>query len=162
MPLKIPLGMSDFKTIIDEGFYYIDKTLFIEELHLANGLVIAINRPRRFGKTLNLSMLKYFYEISSESTAYLFENTAIWKNDRMRKLQGTYPVIFLTFKDCKNTTWSDMYDKMQNVLVKEFRRHYEELADSLAEHDHEDYRAIMNREASRTVYKIALSFSRDY
>ncbi len=156
MPLKIPLGISDFKTIIDEGYYYIDKTLFIEELKGSSGQVMVIPRPRRFGKTLNLSMLQYFYEISPESNAYLFENTAIWQKTSMRKLQGTYPVIFLTFKDCKNANWQELYDKIQDVLVQEFRRHYAELSNSLTDHDHKDYTAIMNRTASRALYENSL------
>lgn len=91
---KLPIGISDFKKLIEEGFYYIDKTLLISELANTNGEVLLIPRPRRFGKTLNLSMLKYFVEKSSTSSAHLFSETAIWKFAKYRKLQGQYPVIF--------------------------------------------------------------------
>ncbi len=132
MAIKIPLGISDFKQVIEEDFYYIDKTLLIEELKRSSGQVILIPRPRRFGKTLNLSMLHYFYEISAESNAHLFEHTAIWKKQSFRKLQGTYPVIFLSFKDCKKNNWKVAYEKIKDVIAQEFRRHYAELADSLS------------------------------
>ncbi len=157
MPVKVPLGISDFKTIIDEGFYYVDKTLFIEELNRSNDQVILIPRPRRFGKTLNLSMLQYFYEISPESNAYLFEKTAIWKKANIRKLQGTYPVIFLSFMNCKKKSWNLAYYKVQDVIVQEFRRHYAELSDSLSEDDHKDYKMIMNRKGGPTLYKNSLA-----
>lgn len=158
MPLKIPLGISDFKTIIDEGYYYVDKTLFIEELKRSNGQVLLIPRPRRFGKTLNLSMLQYFYEISHESNAHLFKNTAIWKKADIRKLQGTYPVIFLTFKDCKDRDKSTMFSDIKEVIIQEFRRHYNELKDSLNNDEHKDYIAIKERKAPITLYKNSLRF----
>ncbi len=156
MPLTIPLGISDFKTVIEERFYYVDKTLFIEELQTSNSLVVILHRQRRFGKTLNLSMLQYFYEISAESNAHLFENTAIWKKPTFRKLQGTYPVIFLTFKDCKDRDKETMFSDIKEVIIEEFQRHYGELKDSLDDHDYRDYNEIMSRKANMTLLKKSL------
>lgn len=88
MRIQRPIGrgISDFEKLVEEGYLYVDKTLLMEELSLTNGKVLCITRPRRFGKTLNLSMLQYFYE---ERNAHLFEHTAIWK------FQTTYSVISL-------------------------------------------------------------------
>ena len=76
--MKLPIGISDYKKLREGGFYYADKTLLVEELKRTNGEVILIPRPRRFGKTLNLSMLQYFFEKKSASHTYLFEDTLIW------------------------------------------------------------------------------------
>lgn len=78
--LKLPLGVSDYKKIIEGNFFYIDKTLLIQELWEAAGEVISMPRPRRFGKTLNLSMLRRFFEKSNISTEHLFTGTKIWQN----------------------------------------------------------------------------------
>ncbi len=158
MPLKIPLGISDFKTIIDDGFYYVDKTLFIEELKRSNGQVLLIPRPRRFGKTLNLSMLQYFFEKTESNTSYLFEGTAIWKKPAIRKLQGTIPVIFLTFKECKDASKATMMNDLKEVLVQEYRRHFNQLKDSLTADELKDYNAIQQRSANSTLYKNSLLF----
>ncbi|MBS0622732.1 MAG: AAA family ATPase [Verrucomicrobia bacterium] len=98
MKQQLPIGISDFKKVIDENRAYIDKTLLIEEIVETGIQVALIPRPRRFGKTLNLSMLRYFFEKSEKDTSYLFTGLNIWKNVRCRNLQGQFPVIFLTFK----------------------------------------------------------------
>lgn len=156
--MKIPIGISDFKEVIEDGYYYVDKTLFIEELKHTNGKVLLIPRPRCFGKTLNLSMLKYFYEISETSNAYLFHKTAIWGETPYRSLQGAYPVIFITFKSCKDRIWSKVYADMTDVITQEFRRHFDHLAPTLQKHELDDYLAIVNRTASQTLYTNSLFF----
>ncbi len=158
MPVKIPLGISDFKTIIEERYYYIDKTIFIEELERSNGQVMLIPRPRRFGKTLNLSMLQYFYEVSTESNAYLFENAAIWKKANFRKLQGTHPVIFLSFGRCEDRNRDIMLSDIKEVIVQEFRRHYDNLKSSLSNPDVQDYIDIKDRKTCTTHYTNSLKF----
>jgi hypothetical protein len=156
--MKLPIGISDFKKLREEGYYYIDKTLFIEELLRTVGEVILIPRPRRFGKTLNLSMLQYFFEINTTSNAHLFENTAIWKQEKYRELQGTYPVIFITFKNCKASTWEKIYADMTNIITQEFRRHFEQLTPTLRQHELDDYMAIINKTASPSLYTNSLFF----
>ena len=105
---RIGIGVSDFKILVEGGYFYVDKTLLIDELSRIYGKVILITRPRRLGKTLNLSMLRYFYEKTDESNAHLFEHTAIWTGEECRALQGKYPVIFISLKDCKGDNWDDV------------------------------------------------------
>ena len=128
MKRPIGIGISDFKELVEEGYFYVDKTLLIEELSRTNGKVLLIARPRRFGKTLNLSMIRYFYEKTEESNAHLFEHTAIWAREECGALQGKYPVIFISLKDCKGDSWDDVRLAIIECIVREFRRHFAFLA----------------------------------
>ena len=120
----IPLGESDFETVRRDQFYYVDKSMFIREVLRESGKVLLIPRPRRFGKTLNLSMLQYYFERSEASRQELFTDLAIWQQDeQIRQLQGTMPVIFVSFKDAKGATWEDVYGLIQDVLSQEIKRH---------------------------------------
>ncbi|MBI4648675.1 MAG: AAA family ATPase [Bacteroidia bacterium] len=102
MKKKLPLGISDYKKIIEDNFYYLDKTLIIKEILDASEEIVLITRPRRFGKTLNLSTLRYFFEKTDVSNQRLFSDKAIWQTGKeYAGKQGQYPVIFLTFKDVK-------------------------------------------------------------
>ncbi len=154
----LPIGRSNFKEIIEENFYYIDKTLLIDEITNSSGKVLLITRPRRFGKTLNLSMLKYFYEISEPSNKHLFHNTAIWQCERYRQLQGTFPLIFITLKDVKSPTWQQAYDDIVVLIIEEFKRHAEFLLPKLLAYDYADYEAILYRTASVADYSNSLLF----
>ena len=109
--MKLPLGISDFKELREENYYYVDKSLFIKEVIDRDGKVILLPRPRRFGKTLNLSMLRYFFEARQESLAHLFTGLAIEAESEVMQQQGQYPVIFLTFKDCKEPTLEKFFGK---------------------------------------------------
>ncbi len=164
--MKLPLGISDYKRIIDGDYYYIDKTLLIEELDNTSGLVLLIPRPRRFGKTLNLSMLRYFFEKSKTDTRYLFENTLIWQNQKYRTMQGSYPVIFLSFKNAKVGSWEKSYDCITIGIIEEFRRHsyaLEAFSERVRNNDLEaigiksDYEAILTRKATLVQYEQSLS-----
>ena len=115
---RIPIGFSDFKAVIENDYYYVDKTLLIKEV-LNYGQVILVTRPRRFGKTLNLSMLKYFFERSEPSNAALFENTAIKNHHEFDLHQAQYPVIFITFKNIKGSSWEHIYDKFAIAIYEE-------------------------------------------
>src|SRR5436189_3172133 len=114
---SLPIEVEDFKEIIDNKSAYIDKTLLIKEFWQDGGKVILAPRPRRFGKTLNLSMLKYFFEKTDQNNTNLFENTNIWADQEFRDLQGQYPVIFLTFKSIKADSWELAYIKFSNLLA---------------------------------------------
>ena len=145
----LPIGISDYVRA-QADYYYVDKTLLIKEFLDKKSLVSLFTRPRRFGKTLNMDMLRVFFEILEEDTAKYFEDKAIWRcGDEYRSHQGQYPVIFLTFKDVKFDSWSATLDKIGGLLQEEFGRHHE-LADStgLAEYEKAYYAKIINGEAS--------------
>jgi len=122
-PRLLPIGISDFKTIIDGNYAYADKSLLIQELVERGVHVALIPRPRRFGKTLNLSLLRYFFEKTTEDTSYLFKGLKIWEHESYRALQGQFPVITLSLKDVKHATWEETYGAICSVIAREFERH---------------------------------------
>ena len=119
---KIPIGIEDFKMLISDDYFYIDKTKFIEEIMNDGALVKLFTRPRRFGKTLNMSMLKHFFDIrKAEENKKLFDDLYI-KNSPVFAKQGKYPVIFISMKGIKGTTW----EEMQKSIRKTFSNLYNE------------------------------------
>ena len=122
---KIPIGISDFKTIIEDNFLFIDKTMLIKEFWESNGQTILLPRPRRFGKTLNMSMIKYFFssEENKDANRSLFENLEIEKHDDIMKLQGKYPVIYLSFKDEKHSSFENLMLSLKNLLGALYKKH---------------------------------------
>ena len=145
----LPIGISDYVRA-QSDYYYVDKTLLIKEFLDQKPLVSLFTRPRRFGKTLNMDMLRVFFEISKENTSKYFEDKAIWRcGEEYRKQQGQYPVVFLTFKDVKFDSWTATLDKIRDLLQEEFGRH-QELADSskLAEYEKAYFAKIINGDVS--------------
>lgn len=119
--LKLPVGIEDFAEIRQAGFYYIDKTKFIEQLLDGWGKVNLFTRPRRFGKTLNMSMLRYFFEIGADVS--LFDGLQIAKNKKLcEEYQGKYPVIFLSFKNVEGLTFADAQYRLAELLAGEAER----------------------------------------
>lgn len=152
MKKPLPIGISDFKKVIESGYVYVDKTLLIEELMEQGSEVVLIPRPRRFGKTLNLSMLQYFFEKSDKDASFLFKDLAIWKNEKFRHLQGQFPVIFITFKDLKHTSWQETFSSIQELIASEFRRHRYLLEGTiLAEDEKEIYQKILVNKSDQTI-----------
>ena len=148
----LPIGISDFKEIIDENCLYVDKTLFIQEVVEQSARVALILRPRRFGKTLNLSMLRYFFEKVDEDRSYLFKDLNIWKNEKYRMLQGKFPVIFLTLKSIKFSSWNETYDAFRRIISEEFERHRYILEnDTLTKQEKETYHEIIYRKDDTTL-----------
>lgn len=145
----LPIGISDYVRVQAE-YYYVDKTLLIQEFLDQKPLVSLFTRPRRFGKTLNMDMLRVFFEISEEDTGKYFTNKAIWKcGEEYRKHQGQYPVIFLTFKDVKFDSWDATMDKIQELLQAEFGRHsILESSEHLAPFEKVYFQKVLNCEAS--------------
>lgn len=141
----LPIGISDYIRVQSE-YYYVDKTLLIREFLDKKPLVSLFTRPRRFGKTLNMDMLRVFFEISQEDTSLYFRDKAIWScGEEYRKHQGQYPVIFLTFKDVKFDSWGATLDKIRGLLQAEFGRHRELLeSDRLADYEKEFFSRILN------------------
>ncbi|MEE4359680.1 MAG: AAA family ATPase, partial [Desulfococcaceae bacterium] len=122
-PKRIPIGISDFRKLMEEDYYYVDKTLFIREVIQSSSEVLLLPRPRRFGKTLNLSMLRYFFEKSDEDRSPLFKGLAIEKDEIFQTFQGKYPVICMTFKDVKHLNWQHCLSSLKYVVYDEFARH---------------------------------------
>lgn len=120
----LPVGISDFRKIIEEQYYFVDKSLLIKEIINSGAEVTLLTRPRRFGKTLN--MIKLFFEKSEEETASLFQGLKIWHcedTEKYRCEQGKYPVVFLTLKDIKCDSWGETYEKLKNMIQLEYNRH---------------------------------------
>ncbi|EFP63117.1 ATP-binding protein [[Clostridium] innocuum] len=112
---RLPIGVENFKTMIDKDFYYVDKTSFIQDV--LNEEVILYTRPRRFGKTLNMSMLYYFFSIKEKEHADLFHGLSIMSNPKALTYQNRYPVIFLTLKDMKNNTFEKQLKMFSKIIV---------------------------------------------
>lgn len=125
----IPIGISDFKEFNRRNYYYVDKSILIKDILDNRAYVSLFTRPRRFGKTLNLSMIKYFFERAEEDNSYLFKDLNIWEaGERYIDHQGKYPVINLTFKGAKMNTWEETYIELINSISEEYKR-YEYLLD---------------------------------
>lgn len=154
----LPIGISNYKELIEDNYYYIDKTLFIKEILKTGKKVVLLPRPRRFGKTLNLSMLHYFFEKTEEDTSRLFRNTAIWHDKESMKEQGQYPVIFLTLKGVKESAWQGAYAMLEEIIAHEFRRHSYLLNDALSPDEEARYQAILARKADQVSLKRSLFF----
>ncbi len=154
---KLPIGIDDFKKIISENYHYVDKSLFIKEILDFGSEIALITRPRRFGKTLNLSMLKYFFEKTPNSTAFLFDGLNIAKHQEYMKHQGQYPVIFLTFKVIKGATWDSCFSMIKRVIANEFWRHnYLLESPVLSKYQKRDFEAIIAQTASDEIYRVSL------
>ena len=116
---KVPIGISDYKELIEKGYAYVDKTLFIQEIINKGTKIAIIPRPRRFGKTVNMSMLKYFFEKNTEDNSQLFSPYKIWQTEE-KSSQGKYPVIFFTLKEIKRKTWKLAYNAFKALIAEEF------------------------------------------
>ncbi len=141
--IKLPVGIEKFSDIRKKGYYYVDKTKLIEQLFDSRGKVNLFTRPRRFGKTLNMSMLKYFFEIDTDAT--LFDGLYITKNKELcEKHMGKYPVIFLTMKDIDGLTFEDAKYQIIELIAKEAER-FSFLGDShnLSQRDKEKYNDLI-------------------
>jgi hypothetical protein len=131
---KPPVGVSDFKDLVTSEYYYVDKTLFIKDIIDKGDKILLIPRPRRFGKTLNLSMLKYFYDCcpavgvkgadTTNSNKKLFDSLAIGKTGQkyLNKI-GKHPVVFISFRDIKEMEWETCLDKIKRLIQDEYLKH---------------------------------------
>lgn len=144
----LPIGISDYKRAVSE-YYYVDKTLLIKEFLDRKTLVTLFTRPRRFGKTLNMDMLRVYFEKTKEDTSVYFKDKAIWKMGKeYTKHQGKYPVIFLTFKDVKFDSWETTLEKIKGLLQEEFGRHIELLdSEKLETYEKDYFKTILSGEA---------------
>jgi len=123
--LPLPIGISDYRLASTE-YYYIDKTMMIKDFLDERPMVSLFTRPRRFGKTLNMDMIRTFFEKTDEDTSIYFKDKKIWScGKKYREHQGKYPVIFLSFKDIKFNTWEETFDAICDIFTKEASRHIE-------------------------------------
>ena len=114
---KVAIGIQDYSVLIENKYFYIDKTSFIKEWWESGDSVTLINRPRRFGKTLNISMAEQFFSVDYAGRGDLFEGLFIWKDEKYRKLQGTYPVISLSFANVKERNYTNTRDKICQLIT---------------------------------------------
>ena len=155
--LPCPVGITSYKEVSKEC-YYVDKTLLIKDIIDDHSKVYLFTRPRRFGKTLTMDMIRTYFEKTSTDTSIYFSDKKIWDcGDAYKQLQGTYPVIFLSFKDAHQTNWTDMYRSLCFTLKEEFLRHIELLSSkAINEYDKKYIHNLINDVADSTDYQFAL------
>jgi len=154
---RLAIGLSDFKHLIEEDFYYFDKTKFIEEVIKDGSQVKLFARPRRFGKTLNMSMLKYFFDIENkEENKEIFKDLYIEKTEAFKE-QGQYPVIFLSLKDLKALTWEQMEKAIKSAISRLFSE-YKYLLNDLDKFDTLAFENILLKNTELEDLKEALKF----
>lgn len=123
MPRTVGIGHQNFETVRLKNNFYIDKTHFIKEWWEADDEVTLIARPRRFGKTLNMSMLEQFFSVKYAGRSELFEGLSIWEDEKYQKLQGTYPVIALSLAGVKETSFSNARKKICQTITNLYNKH---------------------------------------
>ena len=157
----LPIGIEDFKEIIEKEYYYVDKSLLIKELLDKKGKVTLFTRPRRFGKTLNLSMLRYFFEkpLDGGSRKYLFEGLKIMEaGEKYTSEQEQYPVITLTLKSAKQKDYPDAFGRIKEALAEEYQRHAVIMDGLKLEADRKRFYEIMSQTAEDGSYLTSLKF----
>ena len=151
----LPTGIENFKTMIDKSAYYVDKTNFIEDVLNEQG--VSYTRPRRFGKTLNMSMLYYFFSIKEKENAYLFDDLNISKNKDALKVQNKYPTIFISLKEMKNLTFDAQISSFSNVIYELLEKNLEILSsDQLSDTTKDILNKLHNRSSCIEDLKISL------
>jgi len=159
---KLPIGISDFQELREKNYYFVDKSLFIKEIIDRESKAVLLPRPRRFGKTLNITMLRWFFEIAKDADAKnkrkeLFAGLKIEQESVFSEHFAKYPVVYLTFKDVNSADFKIAYSKIKSLISQEFSRHdYLAKSDILNESEKKDFRDIIFREADRAVYEDSL------
>lgn len=153
----LPIGISDFKMVVEE-YYYVDKTLLIRDFLNHRPKVSLFTRPRRFGKTLNMDMFRVFFEKTHEDTSKYFKDKMIWQcGESYTSYQGKYPVIFLSFKDVKCSSWEDTFEQIKELITREYQRHMElETSNILSVYEKEKFIKIAKGDAGNIEYQMSL------
>ena len=155
----VPVGIENFERIINEDYYYVDKTLLIEELLINRAPVTLFTRPRRFGKTLNMSMLKYFFDVKDkEENKKLFENLKVSDSEYMSE-QGKYPVIFISLKDLKGDTWEECLKRLK-LFIFDLYAEFEYIREKMNEWDKKKFEKVLY-EKEDADYIMSLKFLAD-
>ena len=121
MKRKLSIGASDFRNVIEENAYFVDKSLLIKEVIDASGDILLLPRPRRFGKTMNLSMLRYFFDLSMPENKKLYKDLKIWQEKEIMQHCCRYPVIFMSFKDVKARSWEKSFDQLKEIFSRLYK-----------------------------------------
>ena len=124
MARTVAIGIQDFETLRSKDYFYIDKTSFIKEWWESGDSTTLITRPRRFGKTLNMSMLETFFSVDYADRGDLFEGLSVWEEERYRNIQGTYPVISLSFARVKENNYKEAREKICEILRNLYIKFY--------------------------------------
>ena len=155
MKKKLPIGISNFKEIIEDEYYYFDKTEFIENLFEEVSKIKLFTRPRRFGKTLNMSMIKYFFDIENKNeNKKLFENLKISENEYFEK-QGTAPVISISFRNYDESSWENGFEMIKNT-ISDLYDEFEFVKENLSARKKEKYDSILFNRATEATWKLSL------
>ena len=155
----IPVGIEDFKELIQDEYYYVDKTLLIDEMLMNKSKVTLFTRPRRFGKTLNMSMLKYFFDVEDkEENKKLFENLKVSDSEYMSE-QGKYPVIFISLKDLKGDTWEECLKRLK-LFIFDLYVEFEYIREKMNEWDKKKFEKVLY-EKEDADYIMSLKFLAD-
>ena len=155
MKKKLPIGISNFKEIIEDEYYYFDKTEFIENLFEEVSKIKLFTRPRRFGKTLNMSMIKYFFDIENKNeNKKLFENLKISENEYFEK-QGTAPVISISFRNYDESSWGNGFEMIKNT-ISDLYDEFEFVKENLSARKKEKYDSILFNRATEATWKLSL------
>jgi len=160
----INIGTENFKRLIDNGYYYVDKTLMIKDIIDKNNSQITLfTRPRRFGKTLNMSMIQYYFEKTEQDNSYLFNNLKISQaGDKYKAHMGQYPVISLSLKSMKQATYESSFALFKKIISDEFDRHRQVLkSQNLSESDKKKYESICDDTADKDLYLYSVKFLSD-
>ena len=155
MKKKLPIGISNFKEIIEDEYYYFDKTEFIENLFEEVSKIKLFTRPRRFGRTLNMSMIKYFFDIENKNeNKKLFENLKISENEYFKK-QGTAPVISISFRNYDESSWENGFEMIKNT-ISDLYDEFEFVKENLSARKKEKYDSILFNRATEATWKLSL------
>lgn len=155
MKKKLPIGISNFKEIIEDEYYYFDKTEFIENLFEEVSKIKLFTRPRRFGKTLNMSMIRFFFDIGNkDENRKLFENLKISENEYFEK-QGTAPVISISFRNYDESSWGNGFEMIKNT-ISDLYDEFEFVKENLSARKKEKYDSILFNRATEATWKVSL------
>ena len=162
MARTVAIGIQQFDDIIEKNYFYVDKTSFIKEWWDSGDSVTLINRPRRFGKTLNMSMLELFFSVDYEDRGDLFEGLSIWEDDEYRKLQGTYPVISLSFANVKEQNYSDTKIRICQVIEDLYNKNIFLLESGLLTDSEKEFYKSVRMDMPEVVASIAINKLSDF
>lgn len=162
MAKKVGIGNQDFEKVREDGIFYIDKTDFIREWWESGDTVTLITRPRRFGKTLNMSMLEKFYSVRYAGRGDLFEGLSIWKEEKYRKMQGTYPVLFISFAGIKDISFESARESICRTIEEQYNKHDYLLKENYLNEKERDYYQKVAAEMSDSVASVSLRCLSDF